>query len=327
MRNYVGIDVAKNKLDVAWLRDPEKVKIKTKAVPNHKDGFVQLVSWLRDQISADLTSIHVVLEATGVYHEAVAYALASEGVAISIVNPARVRDFAKGLGTQHKTDKKDSVILARFGALIRPDLWEPERPEIRELKALLARLSMLEKDQRREQNRQEQAVISDASQVVLASIEGMIAQLQREIERVKQQIDHHIDNYPDLKKDRELLLTIPAVGEVVSRNLLALLHSRNFKNAGQVAAFVGLVPKIRQSGQWVGYSRLSKSGDGEIRAKMYLAAVVATKHNPDIRAQYERLLKAGKRKMQAIGAAMRKLVQICYGVLKHQSEYQPQVAL
>jgi len=109
---------------------------------------------------------------------------------------------------------------------------------------------MPEKDQRREQNRQEQAVVSDASQVVLASIEGMIVQMQREIERVKQQIDHHVDNYPDLKKDRELLLTIPAVGGVVSRNLLALSPRRNFKNAGQAAAFVGLVPKIRQSGPW-----------------------------------------------------------------------------
>ena len=324
MWNYVGIDVSKNKLDIAWLRDPEKVKIKTKAVPNNREGFTQLVHWLSEQISAELSSIHVVLEATAVYHESVAYALVDAGVAVSIVNPGRVHDFARSLGSQHKTDKKDSVLLARFGALTRPDLWEPERPEIRELKALLSRLSMLEKDLYREQSRQEQANISAASVVVVASIEGMIAQLQREIERVKQQIDRHIDDHPDLKKDRELLLSIPAVGEVLSRNLLALLHSRDFKNAGQVSAFIGLVPKIRQSGQWQGQSRLSKSGNGQIRAKMYLAAVVATRHNPDIRAQYERLLKAGKRKMQAIGAAMRKLVQICYGVLKHQSKYQPQ---
>tara|TARA_R110002072_G_C7861868_1_gene526531 strand:- start:40 stop:1023 length:984 start_codon:yes stop_codon:yes gene_type:complete len=324
MWNYVGIDVSKNKLDIAWLRDPEKVKIKTKAVPNNREGFTQLVHWLSEQISAELSSIHVVLEATAVYHESVAYALVDAGVAVSIVNPGRVHDFARSLGSQHKTDKKDSVLLARFGALTRPDLWEPERPEIRELKALLSRLSMLEKDLYREQSRQEQANISAASVVVVASIEGMIAQLQREIERVKQQIDRHIDDHPDLRKDRELLLSIPAVGEVLSRNLLALLHSRDFKNAGQVSAFIGLVPKIRQSGQWQGQSRLSKSGNGQIRAKMYLAAVVATRHNPDIRAQYERLLKAGKRKMQAIGAAMRKLVQICYGVLKHQSKYQPQ---
>ena len=324
MWNYVGIDVSKNKLDIAWLRDPEKVKIKTKAVPNNREGFTQLVHWLSEQISAELSSIHVVLEATAVYHESVAYALVDAGVAVSIVNPGRVHDFARSLGSQHKTDKKDSVLLARFGALTRPDLWEPERTEIRELKALLSRLSMLEKDLYREQSRQEQANISAASVVVVASIEGMIAQLQREIERVKQQIDRHIDDHPDLRKDRELLLSIPAVGEVLSRNLLALLHSRDFKNAGQVSAFIGLVPKIRQSGQWQGQSRLSKSGNGQIRAKMYLAAVVATRHNPDIRAQYERLLKAGKRKMQAIGAAMRKLVQICYGVLKHQSKYQPQ---
>lgn len=324
MKSYVGIDVSKNKLDCAWLRDPEKIKVKTKVVLNQNAGFSQLIGWLGEQISADLSSIHVIVEATGVYHEAVVYALASEGITVSVINPARLRDFANSLGTQHKTDKKDSVLLARFGCVTRPEPWQPERVEVRELKALLSRLSMLEKDLQREHNRQEQARISNISETVLASIDGMIEQLEREIERVKQQIDRHIDDHPQMKRDRELLLSIPAIGEVMSRQMLALLHSRDFRNAGQVAAFVGLVPKLRQSGQWQGYSRLSKSGDGEIRAKLYLAAVVATRYNPDIRAQYERLLKAGKRKMQALGAAMRKLVQICYGVLKHQSKYQPQ---
>lgn len=327
MRHYVGIDIAKKKFDCAWLRDVEKLKIKTKALPNHKQGHEGLVKWLKQHVSNELSSIHVVMEATGVYYEALAYVLVSHGVEVSVVNPARIHDFAKGLGTQHKTDKQDSVILARYGALIQPPLWQPERAEIRELKALLSRLSMLEKDLQRELNRQEQAELSDASEVVQTSIRGMIEQLRREIERVKQQVDDHIDQYPDLKQDRELLTTVPGVGSVLSREMVALLRSRDFRCAGQASAFVGLVPKLCESGQWKGRSRLRKNGSSQLRAKLYMAAIVAIQHNPDIRHQYQRLLKAGKTKMQALGAAMRKLLQICYGVLKHQSEYQPQLVV
>ena len=327
MTSYVGVDVAKHKIDCAWLRDPDKNKIKTKALPNHKAGFEQLIQWLSAQVSADLSSIHIIMEATGIYHEALAYTLNSRGLQVSVVNPARVHDFAKSLGSQHKTDKKDSVVLARYGLSAKPALWVPEPDEVRELKALLGRLSALEKDLMREHNRLEKAQVSQASQAVLSSIDGMIDQLKQEIERVKQQIDDHIDRHPGLKNDRELLESVPAIGQTMSRQLLAVLRSRHFSNAGQVAAFVGLVPRIRESGQWQGRSRLSKSGNGEIRAKLYMAAIVAVRYNPDIRAQYVRLLKAGKRKMQAIGAAMRKLIQICYGVLKHQSRYQPQMVV
>jgi transposase len=120
-------------------------------------------------------------------------------------------------------------------------------------------------------------------------------------------------------------LTIPAIGKVVSREMLSVLHSRQFERASQVAAFIGVVPKLHESGKLKGRTTLSKQGSGRIRAKLYMAAVVAIQHNPDIKNQYERLLKAGKTKMQALGAAMRKLVQICFGVLKHQSEYRPQI--
>jgi len=267
------------------------------------------------------------MEATGVYHEALAYALEAQGFLVSLVNPAFIRDFAKGLGSRHKTDKKDSLILARYGALVQPDRWVPEPEEIRALKALLARLSALEKDLQRELNRREKAEISQSSAVVLDSITVMVDQLRQEVARVRQQIDDHIDRHPDLKSDRELLSSIPAIAQVMSREMLGVLRGRDFNNAGQVAAFMGLVPKLQESGQWRGRTTLTKNGNSRLRAKLYLAAVVATKHNPDVRAQYQRLLKAGKTKMQAIGAAMRKLVQICYGVLKHQSEYQPQCAI
>jgi transposase len=326
MTYYVGVDVSKKKLDCAWLREVEKLKVKSKSIPNNLEGHAQLIGWLHQHVSHDLSEIHVVMEATSIYHEGLAYFLVAQGVRVSIANPARVRDFAKGLGMQHKTDKQDGLLLARYGALTQPALWEPEPAEIRELKGLLWRLSALEKDLQREVNRQDRAQMSGSSDVVLTSIRDMIAQLKQEIVRVKRQIDDHIDRHPGLKKDRELLETIPAIGPVLSRELLTLLRSRSFCNAGQAAAFVGLVPKLQESGQWKGRSQLSKKGSGQLRAKLYFAAVVGTRYNPDISLQYKRLLKNGKTKMQALGAAMRKLLQICFGVLKHQSRYQPQIS-
>jgi transposase len=216
------------------------------------------------------------------------------------------------------------MVLARYSALIRPRLWQPEIEDIRILKALLSRLTGLENDLQREHNRLEKADVSQASKTVIDSIELMIEQLSKEVNRIKKLIDNHIEQNPKLKKDRSILKTIPAVGEVLSREMLAVLNSRDFEKASQAAAFVGVVPKLWESGKMKGRTTLCKNGPGRIRAVLYMAAIVATKYNPDIKIQYERLLKAGKTKMQALGAAMRKLVQICFGVLKHQSEYRSQ---
>lgn len=324
MRYFLGIDVAKDKLDCLWLRDTESLKIKTKVFPNQPKGFSDLKAWLKKNVTDELSDIHVTLEPTGVYHEPLAYALHAMGVNVSVVNPAFVRDFAKGLGVRSKTDKKDSMMLARYGAMTKPALWQPEPTEIRELKALLSRLSALQADLQRELNRLEKAQVSQASHAVIESIEVMVKGLRSEVARVEKQINDHIDQNPDLKRDRELLRSIPGVADVVSREMLSLLRSRHFRYAGQAAAFIGLVPRQWESGTMKGRTTLTKNGSSRIRAMLYMAAVVAKQYNPDIKQQYERLVKAGKTKMQALGAAMRKLVQICYGVLKHQSEYRPQ---
>lgn len=323
--NYdIGIDVAKDKFDCLWLKDIKSLKIKTKVLPNSKQGFQQLKLWLEKHVCKELSHIYVCLEATGVYHEALAYALFKMGVKVSVINPAFIRNFAKGLGVRGKTDKKDSMVLARYSALIRPRLWQPETDDIRILKALLSRLTGLENDLQREHNRLEKAEVSQASKTVIESIQLMIEQLSNEVNRIKKLVDNHIDQNPKLKKDRSILKTIPAVGEVLSREMLSVLNSRDFETASQAAAFVGVVPKLWESGKMKGRTTLCKNGPGRIRAILYMAAIVATKYNPDIKLQYERLLKAGKTKMQALGAAMRKLVQICFGVLKHQSEYRSQ---
>lgn len=320
----VGIDISKVKVDCCWLREPDKNKIKTKVFKNTLDDHNALANWLLTQTDSPACEIQIVMEATSIYHESLAYHLHQLGFKVCVVNPARPKEFAKSLGNTHKTDAKDSFILALYGHRMSPSLWQPESPEARELKALLARLDALETDVQREKNRLEKAEFTCSSERILASLSQMIIHLETEKKRLEKEVDDHINRYPQLKKDRELMSSIPGVGPVVSRIILSVIHSRSFNTAGQVAAFLGLIPRIRESGQWKGKSRLSKQGSPKVRAKLYMAAVVSVSRNPDISAQYNRLLRNGKSKMQALGAAMRKLVQICFGVIKHQNEYCPQ---
>lgn len=326
MYSVVGIDVSKAKLDVLWLKDAATLKVKSKIFGNDTRGHDELVEWIIKNIDQPLEQIHVVMEATSVYHETLAYHLHANNINVSIVNPAYVRDFAKGLGTVHKTDKKDSFILARYGALVSPPIWQPEPTEIRVLKALLSRIEALDADLLREQNRMEKAEFSQSSQIVIESLQKMIAELKKERDRLEQEIDDHIDRHPKLKKDAALLRSIPGVGPVVSRIMLSVIHSRTFDTASECAAFLGVIPKLRESGIFRGRASLSKKGSPVVRAKLYMSAIVASQYNPTIKAQRERLMRNGKTKMQALGAAMRKLVHICFGVIKHQAEYSPQAA-
>lgn len=326
--NIIGIDVSKEKFDVAWLKNSETNKVKNKGFMNTAKGHTALIGWAMKQTQRPIESIHFVMEATGVYHEALAYALFEAGAKVSVVNPAQVRDYAKSLGKRSKTDRQDSHVIARFGATQSPRRWQPEAEEIRTLKALIARLEAVEQDIRRESNRLEKAQFASVSAEVITSIQTAMSQLNNEKKRLVALINQHIDQHPNLKQDRQLLESIPGVGPVISRLMLAVIHSRPFASAPQCAAYLGLVPVHNESGSSVrGRPHLSKAGNARVRAKLYMAAVVSIQHNPDIKRQYERLLKNGKVKMSALGAAMRKLVHICFGVLKHQKPYQPQVQI
>ena len=222
----------------------------------------------------------------------------------------------------------DSIVLARYGALVKPQPWQVPPQEVRELKALLARVEALETDVRRELNRPEKAQVSGVPELVQHSLDAHLAVLKKEIVRLQTAIDDHIGRHPSLKTDRAYLLSIPAVGEKTARRRLAVLHSRTFKSAEQVASFLGLVPVEHPSGRSV-HKRphLSKNGDAKTPAVLYMAAVVATRYNPDIKALYARLCARGKPKMVALGAAMRKLVHLCFAVIKHPQPYRQNASI
>ena len=320
---YIGVDVSKAKLDCCLLLDVASNKRRAKVVANSRVGTADLLAWCAKQ-HVPAHQLHAVMEGTGVYHEQAAFALADAGVAVSIVNPAQVKDFGRSLGIRTKNDGVDSVVLARYGTLLKSRPWTPPAPKARMLQALLSRREAVAQDLRRERNRLEKADATDTPPLIRQSIIDSIAFLESQLTKLQQDIDSHINKHPSLKADRDLLTSIPAVGQQVGNHLLAVIHGHDFQSAEQLAAYLGLVPVERQSGTSVsGRPRLSKAGQARVRAVLYMAAIVATKHNPHAKALYQRLQDRGKSKMSALGAVMRKLVHLCFGVLKTRQPYHP----
>lgn len=320
---YLGVDVSKAKLD-CMLLDTSNSKLKSKSIPNTPAGFGQLLEWL---VKQKAPKPHVVMEPTGMYHEGAALALADAGLTVSLVNPAQLRAFAQGLGVKTKTDKADSVVLARYGATQDPAPWQPPSASARRLKALLARRDAVSDDLQRELNRQEANNFSPVPEAVGESIAQSIHFLEAELKRLDEMIITHIDDDPDLRNKKELLETIPGVGPRVSSHMTALFAGRTFERAEQLAAYLGLVPVQWESGSSVrGRPRMSKAGPAYLRKVLYMPAVVARRWNPHIKALNDRLLARGKSKMAAIGAAMRKLAHLCFGVVNSGKPYDPKFA-
>jgi transposase len=319
----IGIDVSKSKLDCTLLLDVAELKRRSKSVANSQMGAADLLAWCASKQAVEPHQLHAIVEGTGVYHEQIAIALSDAGVTVSIVNPAQVKDFGRSLGIRSKNDGIDSWVLARYGSLLKPNAWTPPAQEARILQALLSRREAIAQDLQRERNRLEKADATDTPSLIRQSIIDSIAFQGQQLIKLQKNIDSHINQHPNLKADRDLLVSIPAVGPQVGNHLLAIIHSHHFQSAEQLAAYLGLVPVERQSGSSVlGRPRLSKAGPAKMRAMLYMAAIVAIRYNPQLQAFYQRLLAKGKPKMSALCAVMRKLVHLCFGVLKTRVPYQ-----
>jgi len=315
----LGIDVSKLKFDVALLLANDKFK--HKKFDNKPTGFSQLIEWLEKYVSST-QELHICMEATGHYNEALATFLFDAGFKVSVVNPAQIKGFAYSKLARTKTDQADAKLIAGFCLAMNPKAWQPYPPHIRELQALIRRLEALQNMDAQEHNRME-----SASEAVLPSIMAIRDKLAEEIVSIKKRIRDHIDRNPDMRDKKMLLETIPGIGESTIAQILAFMNVEAFENARQLAAFVGLNPKQRQSGSSVlGRSRLSKIGNANLRKAFYFPAIVATRFNPIIKSFSEKLRSNGKSKMVIIGAAMRKLVHIIYGVLKSHKPFNPALA-
>jgi transposase len=312
----VGVDVAKAKLDVA-LKMPAG-KWKTKVVANSAAGFAELRAWLAKH---GVAIAHVCMEATGVYWERLAEDLADHGFAVSVVNPAQIKSFGGAMGVRTKTDAVDSKVIAEFCASGNPRLWLAPAKSVRRLRALVGRREALVELRTQETNRLEVA----ATDEVRRSIEEVIAHLNQQIAQIERQINKDVDDDPTLREQRALLASIPGIGDTTATMFLAHYGGDlRFDKTRQAVAFAGLDTRQHESGSSVhGKPRLSKQGHSSIRRALYMPALTAMSRTAWGKAFRDRLLAAGKPKKLILGALMRKIVAIAYGVLKSGQPFNP----
>jgi transposase len=313
VREVLGIDVSKSKVDVALLING---KMKSKVVQNTPDGHQLLLEWL-GKSKATLPELHVCMEATGVYHEAVATFLHDAGFKVSVVNPACIKGFGHSENIRNKNDEIDAGLIARYCLVMAPGLWTPPPLEQRQLRGWTLRLQALKDIRQQETNRLEAHEVCGL-QDVAAHVTEHIVWLDAEIKKLENEIDDHIDRHPTLKNDAQLIASIPGIARTtVARVLGHLGDIRRFKNAKAFAAFLGVTPKQRTSGSSVrGRTMVSKAGNASLRAALFMPSMSARRHNPILRQFAERLLATGMEKRAVIGAVMHKLTHLIYGVIK-----------
>lgn len=305
---YVGLDISKAHIDVSVRPTDERWR-----TTQTDEGRAQLVTRL-----VALTPALVVVEATGGYETAIVTALAVAQVPVVAVNPRQVRHFAKAIGQLAKTDALDATVLALFAERVRPAVRPLPDDAQHELVALLTRRRQLLEMLTAERNR---AALARRS--VRRSIQEHIRWLERRVHETDGDLTTTIQASPLWRAQEDLLRSVPGIGPVTARMLIALLPELGALSRREIASLVGVAPLNRDSGQQRG-RRATWGGRATVRAPLYMATVVATRRNPVIRAFYQRLRSVGKPPLVALVAAMRKLLTILNAMVKHQTPWQPQ---
>jgi len=304
---FVGIDVAKDRLDVHVLPSREAF-----AVARDGEGLERLIERL-----AALAPALVVLEATGGYETVVASALAGAGLPLAVVNPRQIRDFARALGRLAKTDALDAQAIALFAERIHPEPRPLADAEARTLAELVQRRRQIVEMIGAEGNRRHRL----GGQRMARRIDAHLAWLQKELSALEADLDDAIRGTPVWREAEDLLTSVPGVGDKLARTLIADLPELGQLDRKQIAALVGVAPLNRDSGQMRG-KRTTWGGRAKVRTVLYMAALVAARHNPVLASFYQRLLAAGKAKKLALTAVMRKLLTILNAILRDKTPWQ-----
>jgi transposase len=311
MENYVGIDISKRYFDVHCLPQGKQLRF-----DNNRSGIKQCLKLLSD-IKPKLT----VMESTGGYEIALACEIQAAGLAVAVVNPRQIRDFAKAIGQIAKTDKIDARIIAKYASTIQPPSREVINGKSRQLMNLVARREQLSKMHVEESNRMEHAV--DKS--IVSSIKAILKVIEHQIIDIDKQISDYIDQDQNLKHKSDIVSSAPGIGNTTAFMLVTKLPELGNLNRRQIASLVGLAPMNRDSGKFKG-KRMTGGGRGSIRTGLFMPTIVATRYNPVIREFYQRLLSAGKTKMTAVVAAMRKLLTILNSMVAKNEYWNPKYA-
>jgi transposase len=303
----VGIDVSKDRLDVAVYPGGEAFAVERNGV-----GLEQLVVRLKQ-----LAPTIVAIEATGGFETVAAGAVSGAGLPLVIVNPAQIRAFAKALGQRAKTDPIDAAVIAHFAAATRPEPRPLPDEATRLLSDLVTRRRQIVDMIGAERQREKRAI----SRHLKKSIARLVKALEKELVSVDADIDDAVRSSPAWRETEDLLASVPGVGPVIARTLMAELPELGRLNRKQIAALAGLAPYTRQSGQWRGKSFIG-GGRQVVRTVLFMGAMTARLHNPLLRAFFERLVAAGKPKMVALIAVARKLLTILNAMIRTKTPWQ-----
>lgn len=310
---FIGIDVSKARLDCAVL--DSKAGMQSRVFDNDAAGHERLLQWLRDAEShPDL----IVVEATGGYESAMVAVLATAAMPVAVVNPRQARDFAKATGVLAKTDTVDARVLAHFGRAIRPQIRAPKSEELIQLEATLTRRRQLVEMVTAETHRRSVAI----NRVIARQIDQHLRWLERQLQKADDDLTGMIGKSSLMQRKLDVLTSAPGVGRVTAIALLAQLPELGHLNERQLSALVGVCPFSRDSGTMRG-KRVIWGGRARVRSALYMAALVASRHNPILKAFYQRLLGAGKAKKVALVACMHKLLLILNAMIKRDKMWQP----
>lgn len=306
-QTFVGIDVAKDRLDVHVRPSDEAF-----SVARDSEGLTALMQRLRP-----LDPYLVVLEATGGFEQTLAAALVSQAMPLAVVNPRQIRDFARATGQLAKTDALDAKAIARFAEAIKPEPRPVPDEQARVLGELVARRRQVIEMMTAERNRRRQL----SSRRLIKSVDRLLAVLQKELSELEQELGEGIRGTPAWRERDELLRSVPGIGNVVARTLIADLPELGRLDRKQIAALVGIAPLNRDSGRMHG-RRTTWGGRAKVRSALYMAALVASRRNPVLKAFYQRLISFGKPKKLALIAVMRKLLTILNAIVRDNKPWQ-----
>lgn len=312
--DFAGIDVGKDALHLVLLQGEKAAK---KSVPNNAAGFEQLRKWLLNRKAVE---VHICLEATGSYGIGVAEYLHDQGYVVSVVNPGQIKAFGRSELVRTKTDEIDAGIIARFCRANQPFVWTPPPQHIRELRALIRRRETISNMITAEKNRLEASTTAE----VQRSIRSVLSGLERELKKLEQEINDHVDRHPDLKKQVDRLDEIPGFGALTAMKVI--VETGDFivcNTSREIVAFAGLNPRLYQSGTIRRHAGISKIGNSALRKALYYAALSAKNHSLYFRPFVERLKAAGKRPKVIVTAIMRKLLVLAFTLAKNQSHFDP----
>jgi transposase len=314
--DVLGIDLAKLSFDATLLTTSGQQHYAS--FPNTPEGFEQLHTWLAQH---SISTLHACMEATNIYFQALASWLYAHDYTVSVVNPARIKGFAMASMQRNKTDKLDSALIASFCAKHQPTAWQPQSEEQQRLRALIRHRDDLLATQLQQQNR----LRDTTDTLVRGSLANVLKTIATELAAVERQIKEQLAAVSTMRTNVALLTSVVGIGAVTAAKMLAEYGElEQYASAKAASADAGLSPSEYRSGTSVHRRpRMSKVGKAGVRAALYWPAITAMRCCPAMRAFAERLAARGKPKKVIIGAVMRKLVHICYGVLKHQSPYDP----